>query len=222
MSGGNSYNYGRTPVGYSLYERWALGFCEEPETITKVDDYTLSPLYKDQKGYRINTPNENEYFLLENRQTDLFKWDKYLPGSGMLVFRVDRSDLNPWNENIVNNDSTHLRYEVIRANGGVSSSANDAFPNKDKWFQTTLSNHTSPANLKTWDGKDNDRAITDIQMNNGIITFRLTDYTETAIPDIKLNDKDAATKECYNLHGQRVSDNYKGLIIVNGKKVLRR
>lgn len=228
MAGGNDNNYGRTPVGYSLYERWALGFCDEPEIIITVGDYTLPPLFQDQKGYRINTPNENEFFLLENRQKDLFKWDKYLPGSGMLVFRVDRSDLKPWNENKVNNDSTHLYYKLIRARGdnGNASNSDDVFPfynrGQREWLYTSLTNYTSPANLKTWDGKDNDFGIIDIKMNNGIITFRLTDYTETAIPDIKLNDKDAGTKECFNLNGQRVSDNYKGLIIVNGKKVLRR
>lgn len=228
MAGGNDNNYGRDPVGYSLYERWAVGFCEEPETINTVSDYTLPPLFQDQKGYRINTPNENEFFLLENRQKDLFKWDKYLPGSGMLVFRVDRSDLKPWNENKVNNDSTHLYYKLIRARGdnGNASNSDDVFPfynrGQREWLYTSLTNYTSPANLKTWDGKDNDFGIIDIKMNNGIITFRLTDYTETAIPDIKLNDKDAGTKECFNLNGQRVSDNYKGLIIVNGKKILRR
>lgn len=222
MAGGNSNNYGRNPVGYSLYERWALGFCDEPETISTVGDYTLPPLFQEQKGYRINTPNENEYFLLENRQNNLFKWDSELPASGMLVFRVDRSDLKPWNNNTVNDDSTHLCYELIRANGGKETSAKDVFPGKGNYIQTTLSNYTSPAHLKTWDGKDNDFALTDIQMNNNIITFHLTDYTEAVIPAIKMNDRETASGNCYNLHGQRVSDNYKGLVIVNGKKVMKK
>ncbi|MBP5278289.1 MAG: M6 family metalloprotease domain-containing protein [Prevotella sp.] len=222
MAGGNSNNYGRNPVGYSLYERWALGFCDEPEIISTVGDYTLPPLFQEQKGYRINTPNENEYFLLENRQNNLFKWDSELPASGMLVFRVDRSDLKPWNNNTVNDDSTHLCYELIRANGGKETSAKDVFPGKGNYIQTTLSNYTSPAHLKTWDGKDNDFALTDIQMNNNIITFHLTDYTEAVIPAIKMNDRETASGNCYNLHGQRVSDNYKGLVIVNGKKVMKK
>ncbi len=220
MANGGSRNYGRTPVGYSLYERWALGFCDEPETISKDDDYTLPPLYQEQKGYRINTPNENEFFLLENRQQKLFKWDKKLPGSGMLVFRVDRSDLNPWNINTVNNDSTHLCYELLRANGWQNYDSNyDAFPSKDK---TSLSSYTSPANLKTWDGKDNDLAINDIQMNGNLITFHLTDLTVDAIPTISLGDEDTPSGNVYNLNGQRVTDNYKGIIIAGGKKMIRK
>ena len=225
MAGGSGNNYGRDPVGYSLYERWAVGFCDEPEILNTVSDYTLPPLFQNQKGYRLDTPNDGEFFLLENRQKDLFKWDKYLPGSGMLVFRVDRSDLTPWNKNHVNNDSAHLCYKLIRADGdnGNASNSDDVFPyyNKRlrKWLNTSLTNYTSPADLKTWDGKDNDFGIIDIQMNDGIITFRLTDYTETAIPAIS---SDGKTKTYYNLHGQRVSDSYKGLIIVDGKKVMRK
>ena len=75
---------------------------------------------------------------------------------------------------------------------------------------------------KKWDGKDNDFALTDIHMNNDIITFHLTDYTETAIPAIKRNDRKTATGYSYNLHGQRVSDNYKGLVVIDGKKVMRK
>ncbi len=217
MANGNYNNYGRDPVGYSLYERWALGFCDEPETINTVGDYTLPPLHQEQKGYRLNTPNTDEFFLLENRQKSLFKWDKYLPGRGMLVFRVDRSDLTPWNYNTVNKDPNHLYYQLISANStSTLNSTQDAFPFQGK---SSLTNYTSPANLKTWDGKDNDLGIINIKMNDGIITFRLTDYTETAIPSIISDEK---TKTCYNLHGQRVSDNYKGLIIVDGKKVMRR
>lgn len=217
MANGGSKNYGRTPVGYSLYERWALGFCDDPELLSTVGDYTLTPLHQEQKGYRLNTPNTDEFFLFENRQKDKFKWDQYLPGSGMLVFRVDRSDLKPWNDNTVNNDSTHLCYELIRANGDSQSSANDVFPGKGEWLQTTLSNFTSPAHLKTWDGKDNDFALTNIQMNDGIITFHLTDYTETAIPAVATDKKEEIY---YNLQGQRVSDNYRGIVIVNGKKIM--
>lgn len=223
MANGIGNNYGRTPVGYSLYERWALGFCDEPEILSTVGDYTLPPLYQDQQGYRLNTPNTDEFFLLENRQKNTFKWDKYLPGSGMLVFRVDRSDLKPWNNNTVNNDSTHLCYELIRANGGTGSSSSDAFPASGKYLQTTLTNYTSPAHLKTWDGKDNDYGIINIQMNDGIITFRLTDYTETAIPSIKKESEDKGKSVVhYNLYGQRVSDSYKGVVIMDGKKILRK
>ena len=52
-------------------------------------------------------------------------------------------------------------------------SADDAFPAKNK---TELTNETSPANLKTWDGTVNDWAITNIKMKNGVITFNVSNY----------------------------------------------
>ncbi|MBR5030804.1 MAG: M6 family metalloprotease domain-containing protein, partial [Muribaculaceae bacterium] len=43
MAGGSSNNYGRTPVGYSLWERWELGFADEPQALS-LGSYTLSAL----------------------------------------------------------------------------------------------------------------------------------------------------------------------------------
>ncbi len=43
--------------------------------------------------------------------------------------------------------------------------------------------------------------------------------TETGINEV--TDDDPATGETYNLAGQRVDSNYKGIVIKNGKKVIR-
>lgn len=184
MASGSYKNYSRTPVGYSLYERWSVGFCDAPETIDVKGDYTLEPLCTNQKGFLLPTPLDTEFFLFENRQQSAFKWDKYLPGSGMLVHRVDFSDPSIWSlggfkNNVVNTNAAHNYYELLRANGAHKSgdyyvdSADDAFPAKNK---TELTNETSPANLKTWDGTVNDWAITNIKMKNGVITFNVSNY----------------------------------------------
>ena len=184
MASGSYKNYSRTPVGYSLYERWSVGFCDAPETIDVKGDYTLEPLCTNQKGFLLPTPLDTEFFLFENRQQSAFKWDKYLPGSGMLVHRVDFSDPSIWSlgsfkKNIINANANHNYYELLRANGAHKSggsyvdSPDDAFPAKNK---TELTNETSPANLKTWDGTVNDWAITNIKMKNGVITFNVSNY----------------------------------------------
>lgn len=184
MASGSYKNYSRTPVGYSLYERWAVGFCDAPETIDAKGEYTLEPLYMNQKGFLLPTPLDTEFFLFENRQQSAFKWDKYLPGSGMLVHRVDFSDPSIWSlggfkNNVVNTNAAHNYYELLRANGAHKSggyyvdSADDAFPAKNK---TELTNETSPANLKTWNGTLNDWAVTNISMKNGVITFNVSNY----------------------------------------------
>ena len=186
MSGGSYENDGRTPVGYSLYERWAVGFTDnDPEVITSHGDYTLQPVHSTLSGYRIDTPVENEYFLLENRQKEMFKWDAYLPGSGMLVHRVDFTneavwDMNGYRGNTVNCNPSHNYYEVVRAggihrsNGEYVASAADVFPGSNNVRE--LSNGTSPASLKTWSGEDNEFGLTDIRMSNGVISFTVGGY----------------------------------------------
>ena len=184
MAGGAYQNYSRTPTGYSLYERWAVGFCDAPETIDVKGDYTLEPLCTNQKGFLLPTPLDTEFFLFENRQQSAFKWDKYLPGSGMLVHRVEFSDPSIWSlgsfkKNIINANANHNYYELLRANGAHKSggsyvdSPDDAFPAKNK---TKLTNESSPAHLKTWNGTLNDWAVTNISMKNGIITFKVSNY----------------------------------------------
>ncbi len=234
MAGGSYLDIGRTPAGYSLYERCSVGFCDEdPELLTGKGDFMLPPLSDTQaKGYRINTPVNNEFFLLENRQKTKFKWDSELPGSGMLVFRVDRTKTSVWDmsSNEVNANPNHMYYELIRANGPHKrwnssykayeyyASPQDAFPNNNK---TSLTNTTTPANLKTWSGQENALGLLDIKSTNGSITFTVTDYQTDGIQMISQGTQ-VANGSCYNLHGQRVANDYKGLVIVGGKKVLKK
>lgn len=174
MAGGCYENYSRTPVGYSLFERYSVRFCDEPEVIDAEGSYTLDPLYSSFKGYRIDSPVSNEFFLFENRQKNAFKWDAYLPGSGMLVHRVEKPGSSVWTGNRVNANPDHNYYEVVWANGkDHAHSAADVFPGTKK--VRTLNAATSPANLKSWSGKATKWGLTDITMQNGIITFNVED-----------------------------------------------
>ena len=174
MAGGCYLNDSRTPVGYSLYERYSVGFTNEPTVIDMKGSYTLEPLYSSQTGFRINSQDENEFFLFENRQKDAYKWDAYLPGSGMLVHRVDLTDQSVWDSNLVNAYSDHNYYVLVRAGGAENSgSAYDVFPGTA--VVTELNNETSPANLRSWAGQDTKFGLTNIGMSNdGIITFDTT------------------------------------------------
>ena len=174
MDSGCYLNNGFTPVGYSLYERYLVGFTDKPEIISQAGNYTLEPLFSNQKGYWLNTPKPKEFFLLENRQRNQFKWDAYLPGDGMLVHRVDRSDEKTWQSNKVNATPEHNYYVLLRAGGETTSSASDPFPGKKNVYE--LTNESLPANLKTWNGTTNDWAISNISMNNGIVTFNVSNY----------------------------------------------
>lgn len=173
MANGADYNYGRTPCGFSLFERYALGFAT-PQLISTEGTFSLEALNRSNTGYRLNTPVRKEFFMIENRQKN--KWDSALPGHGMLIFRVDSTNNGVWNFNSVNDNPDHPYYELLRAGGVKSDSysvsagtSSDPFPGTQR--VTTINNDTSP-NLKTWTGKrPNFLGLRNISESNGIITF---------------------------------------------------
>ena len=170
MSGGSYHNYSRTPVGYTLYERYAVGFAT-PEVIDGVGSFSLQNV-STNTGLRLNTREKKEYFLLENRQKD--KWNKYIPGHGMLVFRVDSTSTHVWTDNKVNANPSHNYFELLRAGGSTSGvSDSDPFPGTKKVKK--LNNQTKPANLKTWKGKESHFGLENIKESNGVITFDVID-----------------------------------------------
>ncbi len=165
MAGGSGGNFGRNPVGYSLYERYALGFAT-PMVIDSGAEITLPPLDESNQGYRLNTPNTHEFFLIENRQQG--KWDQYLPGHGMMIARVDSTEERVWWMNEVNCDPNHMYYELLRANYIGEDSDNDPFPGAAG--VTSINNFTKPS-LLTWNKMFNDYAIDHITEEGNMITF---------------------------------------------------
>ena len=167
MAGGCYMNSSRTPVGFSLWERYRLGFADPEEITEKRAGYSLEPLNTSNTGYWLATPNGNEIFMLENRQKT--GWDTYLPGHGMLITRVEYYR-SRWSANIINADASHMFYEIVRAGNGFGSNSNDPFPGTD--HVTEINNLTMP-NLMTWDGQANEYGLNNIAENNKIITFNV-------------------------------------------------
>ncbi len=166
MAGGGDYNYGRSPLGYSFYERYSLGWATARE-ITEPGHYTLNPVNTAREGFILRSPVENEFFIFENRQRT--GWDSYLPGHGMLVTRVDSTNVNVWNQNAVNVNPNHNYYELLRAGDSRSGAmATDPFPGTSG--NIMLTNETTP-NLLTWAGVPSEFIINAIAENNGVITF---------------------------------------------------
>ena len=173
MAGGSYANNSRTPVGYTIYERYAMGFAT-PELISEEGSYTLETVSKSNTGYRLNTPVKKEYFLFENRQ-NTEKWDKYLPGHGMLVYRVDSTSTNVWTGNNVNCNPKHNYFVLLRAKGANGSEARSSDPFPGTGRVTMINNSTSPANLLTWSGKNNLLGVENISEHSGVISFDIID-----------------------------------------------
>ena len=192
MAGGADNNYGRAPVGYSFYERYALGWAEA-NTITEPGEYSLEAVNTSRSGYILRTPVNNEFFTIENRQRT--GWDAYLPGHGMLVTRVDSTNASIWSGNKVNANPAHNYFEILRAGNSTSGdSGSDPFPGSSG--NPMLTNETMP-NLKTWAGKKNDFCIAGIQEKEGVINFTVVekDALLTVVEDFETMPVSTATND---------------------------
>lgn len=96
-----SYNgAGYVPAGYSGYEKMVCGWTTPIELDKPMTVNGMERLADMGQTYIIyNKGNRNEYYILENRQQSGF--DKHLPGSGLLIERVDY-DKDIWEWNAVN------------------------------------------------------------------------------------------------------------------------
>lgn len=185
-----SYNNGeKTPAGYSIFERNALGWID-PQIIDAggAKDITLLPVAEND-GAIIYTPSEGEFFLLENRQQS--GWDRYIPGHGMLVWHIDYVE-RVWINNTVNNSQRHQYVDLEEADNLASelSRAGDAFPGTAGI--TEFSYDTTPS-LRPWSGDKLDIALKEItETDDGLITFKVSPYDDTntvSIDDISTDGK---------------------------------
>ena len=168
MAGGADYQNGRYPVGYTFFERYALGWAK-PTTLKQAGVYTLNPQNTSREGYILRTPVNNEFFTIENRQKQ--GWDTFLPGHGMIVTRVDSTNASVWSSNQVNCNPAHNYFEMLRAGNSPSGdSSSDPFPGT--MGNIMITNETSPS-LVTWGGYANAFNIVGITENksDGVITF---------------------------------------------------
>lgn len=165
---------GRTPPHYSAYERYALDWME-PTLLTSSEEdagvYTLEPIDISNQAFLVQTENDNEYFLIENRQ-----WqnnDRFIPGHGMIVWHIDY-DEDVWGANTVNNTPTHQHVDLVEADNVKTEATrkNDPFPGgKNK---TEFTPDTKPA-FVSWKKASLDMAIVNITEDEetGLITFEL-------------------------------------------------
>jgi M6 family metalloprotease-like protein len=178
MAAGNySDNYNRTPVGWNSYERYSAGFiCLED--ISSYDDETINiqSLETSENACMIRSLQKNITFFMENRQPD--KWDKNLPGHGMLVWYVDSTDTRYWDYNVVN-ATPRSCFRLVRAGGtqgnslvGVMDTDFDPFPGTRGI--TSITNETTPANFVSYDGYPCPAVLDGISENNGIISIHVT------------------------------------------------
>ena len=114
MDSGSYNDNGYQPAGYTSYERWVAGWKEPIELVNTQSITNMAALQTSgSKSYVIyNKANNNEYYLLENRQKT--GWDASLPGKGLLILHVDYNS-TVWNNNAPNDDPSHQRMTWVAA-----------------------------------------------------------------------------------------------------------
>ncbi len=186
-------NQGRTPPNYSAFELNALGWLT-PEFMTENGEYTLENLSESHKCFLVPTENQNEFFLLENRQKT--GNDKFIPAQGMIVWHIDY-DYQSWYNNTVNNTPDHMRVRMILADNRATESTRtgDVFPGKAK--VTSFTPSTKPA-FVDWNKKPVGVSINDIDLNEGIISFN-AELDLTGIESTEIN-----TAEGFRINGMNI------------------
>lgn len=169
MDAGEYNDNSNTPPYMTAYERWVLGW-HDPEIIDRPLNATLPPMKgAESKSYMIKTTDENEMYLLENRQQE--GYDKFIPGHGMLIWHIDY-DKETWEKNTINNLGSHQGIDLVEADGIQSNETRDGDPFPGTKNVTSFTDNTNPS-MRDWQGKNLNLPITDIKETNGIITFKV-------------------------------------------------
>jgi len=137
---------GYTPVGYSAYEKVFMGWMEyikpEPNTYCTIPVLNQGKAITDQAVCITSDVNKNEYFIFENRAR--VGWDRFLPGSGILVTHITYS-ASQWTNNKPNNDKIQL-ITILPADNKLSkySQSGDTWPTISK---KEVSDTSTPATV---------------------------------------------------------------------------
>lgn len=160
----NGSPYGSSPAHHNPFSKAELDWVDvtlidEPATID------LNPVYNSGEVLRINSPVDNEYLLVENRQRTGF--DGSIPGSGMLVYHTDGNLIEERRSTNTINVDEHQGFYPIAADGYINDPG-CPFPGSAE--VTELTDNTDPA-METWDGQPFNRSMTSIEMNNDVVSF---------------------------------------------------
>ncbi|MBQ9357664.1 MAG: endonuclease [Prevotella sp.] len=196
MDGGSYNGDGFRPAGYTSYERWVAGWKTPIELLNSQSVINVAALQTNGSNTYIiyNKGNNNEYFLLENRQQ--IGWDSDIPGSGLLILHVDY-DATVWANNTPNDTPSRQRMTWIAADNNYQYTtyngtkyyteqgmANDPYPYRTN---NTFSRTSTPAaklyNKNIDDTYYLDSSVENIKQNSdGTVSFSFVGISNVATP----------------------------------------
>lgn len=197
MDGGNYNNDSATPPNLNCIERKILGL-SAPISLEADMSYILRPIHKEGQYYIIDTNVKGEYFLLECRSNE--GWDKYIGGSGMLIYHIDENGIetsgvatgqSKWTQNTLNTDPLHQCVDLIEAdkrNDNITNARNPYNNIKGIFFPqssvTSVTADNTPA-FKTWSGSKPAISLIGITRSGDNISFNALQGSDIPmIPDV--------------------------------------
>lgn len=248
MDAGEYTDNGYRPAPYSPWEKMIMGWAEPtPLEGTKAQQITLEPYDIASKAYKIDADvNEGtdrakgEYLLLQNIRNE--GWYKYLPGYGLLVWRIDYSDLDFVKlEDFPNNTAGKPRVMIVPADGLVINQMNCGESQKYtlEEYDASLVNDPFPA-YNIGEGGSDINSLTEVKFNwstmttrplyniikhedTGLVTFDyLKDFTSTDIQKTLIHKDKKTGKKYYDLEGRKITYPKNGNIYIDnlGNKVV--
>ncbi len=210
------YNNDRlTPPNYSSFEKCALGWVDmQPmeEGTLELTDFSDSNF-----AYVLPTDRKEEFYFFENRQQT--GNDQFLPYHGMLVWRVDYKK-SVWDNNTVNNSSSHQRVDLIEADNKKTESTRDGDSFPGVAGITELTFETKPR-LASWNNKALAFDIKNIEETaDGLIRFDAVKRAEDIPDSVGEIDTEEAPDVYFDLMGRRVVNPSAGIYVAGGRKVV--
>ena len=187
MAGGSWNDDGRTPPNFNPYVRSVIFGWNKLEVLASNQQYTMPRMGIDNPDlsiiYKLETGNDGDYFLLENRQQHYF--DEALPGSGLMIYHV-HPNIDTYNKmNTINATHPQGLYPVcasysepLKKKYGNINTAECPFPGIKK--VKTFSPNTTPAAV-AWNGSSAIVSLYNITVDESLGDISFTTSEETVI-----------------------------------------
>ena len=172
MADGSWNNDGASPAHHNPYTKIYKYGWASATTISSVASITLNNAEQNSNSfYRVNTATSNEYFLIENRQQQLF--DSNIPGHGMIIYHVDGNYISNHEDAGEINIGEHQGLYPVCASAttnpgntastyGEINSASCPFPGN--YLKTSFNDYTTP-NSRSWAGANTYKSLSGITEN---------------------------------------------------------
>jgi immune inhibitor A len=218
MGGGSWNNGGDTPAHPCAWCKAQQGWVQTINLTNNKKAVAMAGVTDSKKVYRLWQKGNrgNEYFLLENRQQR--KFDRFLPGNGLLIWHIDDEIDN-------NSNEQHYRVALMQADGkrDLERGANSG-DNGDTWPGSTINRSFTKDTVpdsRSYGSLDTHVRVEKISLKNGVVTADLYVSAKTSKKPKKVAAKKTARKTVASKTGKKAVASRRAPVKKNIKKAAR-